>query len=742
MTLLALVTALALQSPIVEVEVRGNRLVPDATVEAYLGPLEAFSAPDAFRRLWATGLFEDLRFETENAARGAGRKLVVVVREKKLLRNVRIEGDGIEPSDLRRALAPAGFPLLAGEPFGPADAVGLARATRGIVGPDLEAEAEIVDAGEDQVDVVLRIQREKKPAVIAIAFLGNEAFDDDALRSVMRLRPKGLFSRWLRRDRFDPAVLEDDVERIRGFYRHRGFARASVGPAKVETTTEGVSIRIPVSEGAVYRFADFEVEPGPLLSDAQVRGWLPAPGSVFDGAALDEVEERIERHYGSRGYPSARVDASERVVPDGTAITTDLRVVPGDFYRVGRISFSGNRRHRDRDLRALLDLAEAERLDVPAMERGASSIRSLGQFRAVVPALDLTAGPNRADVTYHLQEVEPFEYLVGGGLTGVEGASGNGQLAAKSLLGRSETIRVDLDLGDRFRNVAASYRDPGTLSALGPWARRLVLAADFRRASVTYPDDTSQGTLDVSAGITGPLGSKLQLAAVQRFTRFDLGTSLESDVPFLTGFLGRNLRTARSGLALTYESRNRRIFPSRGRSIELGFELVALDVGAERARAHGVELLSLGRRDRHGLALIARAEAVFPRGRSREEGLPRFERLFLGSENDLRGFDIRGVGPRADGVVVGGDRLFYAGAEYRVSLADRLRLVGFFDLGNVWATDFEGETLPSMRYDAGAELRLLVPVANLPLRLGYGRNLDPLPDERPGRFFVTLELRF
>jgi hypothetical protein len=37
---------------------------------------------------------------------------------------------------------------------------------------------------------------------------------------------------------------------------------------------------------------------------------------------------------------------------------------------------------------------------------------------------------------------------------------------------------------------------------------------------------------------------------------------------------------------------------------------------------------------------------------------------------------------------------------------------------------------------------MLVPLANLPLRIGYGRNLDPIPDEPRGRFFVSFDLRF
>jgi len=45
-------------------------------------------------------------------------------------------------------------------------------------------------------------------------------------------------------------------------------------------------------------------------------------------------------------------------------------------------------------------------------------------------------------------------------------------------------------------------------------------------------------------------------------------------------------------------------------------------------------------------------------------------------------------------------------------------------------------------YTKGGELQFLAPVWNLPLRIGYARNLDPVLDEDDGRFFVTLAVRF
>jgi outer membrane protein assembly factor BamA len=168
------------------------------------------------------------------------------------------------------------------------------------------------------------------------------------------------------------------------------------------------------------------------------------------------------------------------------------------------------------------------------------------------------------------------------------------------------------------------------------------------------------------------------------------------------------------------------------------------DVSLFKLRARGQQVIPLdGSSRRHLITLGGRAESVWPFGKTEEEGLPRFERLFLGSEDDMRGFAIREVGPKtADGVPIGGDRLVYASLEYQYVVSPRARLAGFFDLGNIYATDLPDSELPTLRYDAGGELRFLAPILNFPLRFGYGVNLDPLPDETRGRFFFALSARF
>ena len=82
----------------------------------------------------------------------------------------------------------------------------------------------------------------------------------------------------------------------------------------------------------------------------------------------------------------------------------------------------------------------------------------------------------------------------------------------------------------------------------------------------------------------------------------------------------------------------------------------------------------------------ARRGAVHPAVRHRRTTLPIFEKFFLGGEYSMRGFDIRSVGPRDPvnpAIVTGGNKTLLFNAEYYINVGGPVRLLGFFDAGQV-----------------------------------------------------------
>ena len=103
--------------------------------------------------------------------------------------------------------------------------------------------------------------------------------------------------------------------------------------------------------------------------------------------------------------------------------------------------------------------------------------------------------------------------------------------------------------------------------------------------------------------------------------------------------------------------------------------------------------------------------------------LPIFERLLLGGSYSVRGYDLRTIGPRdpVSGLVIGGNKSLLFNGEYLISLFGPVRLVLFYDAGQV---QDEGQRLRMGEFvtSTGAEFRFFMPVLNVPFRLIFAYN--------------------
>jgi outer membrane protein insertion porin family len=92
----------------------------------------------------------------------------------------------------------------------------------------------------------------------------------------------------------------------------------------------------------------------------------------------------------------------------------------------------------------------------------------------------------------------------------------------------------------------------------------------------------------------------------------------------------------------------------------------------------------------------------------------------------------------ATGFPVGGTTEVLANLEYLIPLPFGLRLAGFFDVGNVYASG--ATNLFKVRSDVGAGIRWLSPFG--PIRVDYGIKLDRSSHEDLGAFQFSVGSAF
>ncbi len=182
-----LLFCLALSQSIEHVRVEGNlRLTGDA-IRRHAAIATEEELAEAFQRLWATGLFEDVRFDREDSV------LVIHVEEKTLLAAYRLEGEKLEEEELLEGLRRAGFDLHTNRAFGRDDARTVERLTQQFLGEEVDVRA--------RVELVLTVEKVPIQRLSTLELDGNEALTDAELRDVMHLKPRDWTTRVTGRDK-------------------------------------------------------------------------------------------------------------------------------------------------------------------------------------------------------------------------------------------------------------------------------------------------------------------------------------------------------------------------------------------------------------------------------------------------------------------------------------------------------------------------------------------------------------
>lgn len=149
---------------------------------------------------------------------------------------------------------------------------------------------------------------------------------------------------------FDVLDAREDAERIRNFLIRRKHRRADVDYLghDYDAESHGVTLRYRVNVGPTVQVA---VEGVP---ERNVRRWLPFRGrnDEYSEDAVDRAADTIVTELQRRGHYNAAVDTESRL--ENNVWTTTFIVTPGPQYKLAEVTFSGNRRIEEDDLREVV----------------------------------------------------------------------------------------------------------------------------------------------------------------------------------------------------------------------------------------------------------------------------------------------------------------------------------------------------------------------------------------------------
>lgn len=763
------------EAPLVErVEIQGNRFVQAETLLFYVSTkpgdrYDEVRLKEDFRRLWATGFLDDLVLQVVDGPKG--KVVVFQVQERKRIQIVDYRGSKeLTTSNIEDKLKEKDAAIRIDSFYDPGKARKVEEIIREMLAekgrPFGSVKHDAKAIGNQGLQVSFSIDDGPKARLKQIEFSGNDVFDDGKLRGAMKkLKPSGFWNlSWIGgKSTYTEEKWGTDQEGIRDFYLDHGYVTATVGKPEISYSdgksglfkkkpVKWMKLDIPVSEGDQYRVGDVKFDGLTVFKEEGIRPLFKLQtGDVYRESHLKKAYEKLQEAYGSQGYFQWTGYTERKPDPERKVVDLVIHMEEDKRYYVGRIHFTGNDTTRDKVIRREVYLNEGDVFNTELLKLSIRRINQLGYFKPMEGAPGLGPSPlgeDKLDITFKMQEQNRNQFTFGGGVSGLEGTFINAGFATTNFLGLGETFNVSAQTGKRTKNFQVAITEPYLFD------RPITAGIDLFRRRIEYQSyGAFQGYTQDSLGgvLTGGfvVGRFSRLYANYSYEVIDISGVTDSSqivnaggVPIYDPSLfdpnGRR-RESKITPSFVYNTVDSPWTPRSGRRYTLTSQLAGGPLGGTvdyfRPEAEAIWYIPHTRRTALGLRVDG--SYILPYGDTKV--LPYYQRFFLGGENQIRGYNVRTVGPIGTEpttgltTALGGNKFVLFNAEYYIDIFGPLRFLGFFDAGQAYA---EGQNidLKELRTSTGLELRFLMPVLNVPFRLIYAWN--PQRDSfQPARAF-------
>ncbi|NCW54409.1 MAG: outer membrane protein assembly factor BamA, partial [Rhodobacteraceae bacterium] len=730
------------------IDVVGNLRIESSTIRSYAGisTAKSLSAADlnaAYQSIASSGLFE----EVEIVPNGA--RLVIKVKEFPTINRVAFEGNsrlkdevlaGLVKSQTRRVFNPTEVEQ---------DRAVIAEAYANSGRLAAKVNPKFIRLSDNRVDLVFEIFEGGLVEIERISFVGNRAYSDRKLRSVLETKQAGLLRTFIQRDTFVEDRIEFDKQVLSDFYKSRGYADFRINSVNAEISQErdAYFITFNIREGQKFTVGQIDVttDLSGIDSKAFARAGKVRTGQTYSPLAIENDITRMERFANQEGLEFLRI--TPRISRNDASLSLDVNYVieRGPRIFVERIDIEGNTATLDRVIRRQFRIVEGDPFNPSEIRASARRIRALGFFSNADVTSREGSNPEQVVVDVKVEEAPTGSLSFGASYSTAAGAGGLVEYSERNFLGRGQALSLKMTAGTGNQTYSFDFTEPAflyndlSLSLLTSYA-------ETQRQFSQY----NTSALKIRPQLSFPLSEQTRLGV-----RYQYAESKLSNASLSTGaVIGEelalgNISESGLGYTLSFDSRRTGLDPDAGVLARIEQDFSGLGGDTTSLKTTGLisgEMKVLGEE----VTLIGTIEGgmlSYSKGQSRV-----VDRFQLGS-GIMRGFEPGGIGPReydsVNGVndALGGDKFAAVRLEalFPIGLPEEYGITGgvFYDVGNLWGLEYDSADIQyekgAWRQAAGVSIIWITPVG--PFRFNFSRAIAKELLDTANDFELTLATR-
>ncbi|TIW65207.1 MAG: outer membrane protein assembly factor BamA, partial [Mesorhizobium sp.] len=626
---------------------------------------------------------------------------------------------------------------------------------------DAAVTTQIMELGDNRVNVVFNINEGGRTQIAAINFVGNSAYSSRRLSDVINTKRSSWLSFVLRDDVYDEDKLRADQELLRRFYYNHGYADFQVVSAvgELDDTTNKYTVTITVQEGDRYTFGDVSVESTiPEVDSKSLESVIEThKGDVYNAKDVEDSIIALTEKVAGSGYAFAQVTPRGDRNFENHTISVVYTIDQGTKAYIERIEIRGNDRTRDYVIRREFDVSEGDAFNQVLIQRAKKRLEALNYFEKVDISTVPGSQPDQVVLVVDVVEKSTGEFSIGAGYsTGGDtpGPSVEGSITERNFLGRGQYIKLAAGGGKNSRDYSISFTEPYFLG------RRIAAGFDVfqqTRNYTHYDSETLGATVRFGLPITDSISTQLAYNIAQEKYKYDDcddnddGTQGDCDLSqaIKDGIAESPWLKSSVSLGLVYNTIDDMKNPHEGIYINGTTEVAGLGGDAKWVKLTGRASVYQTLSEQLDLVGLVSAGAGHIAGFG-DDGLRIFDQ-FQSNDRMIRGFEYGGIGPAdvATGDHLGGTTYFNASAEAQFPLpvipeSFGLRGAVFADAATLYGSKVTTVTQTStdMKLRASVGIGLMWASPFGPIRIDYAVPVKKEPTDDVQEFNFGIATRF
>ncbi len=577
--------------------------------------------------------------------------------------------------------------------------------------------------------VIFKIREGAKVKIAEVKFVGNASLTARSLRGQMETKKWWIFSWLTGSGRFKDDQFDDDLDKVRDYYREQGFLDVDIPQDKVlfnYPSPDKLQLVVQVTEGRRYRLGEIAFSGNKLFESSLLKRVVrQKTGVIFVPSKIDKDRERLDDFYGKDGYLDTRVSLVRKPNLSTGAIDVEYKIVESEKFQVESIVIEGNTKTKSTVILRELVLGPGDVFSTVLMKISQLRLENTRFFEDVNMSPQETNIPGRRNMRIAVREGRTGNLTFGAGFSSLERATLFAEVSQSNFdlfnrrsffQGDGQKFRLRMQIGSLSSEIVMNFEEPWLFQ------RQLGLGFSVFRTSSEY-NSTFYTQLETGFEVylrkhlfelwNGRLSYTYQIVGIN-----DVSPSASAIIRNLEG----NNALSQIGFQMERDTRDKIINTTSGNRVEINTSFAGGPLGGDavnnfyKLEFRGAQFFPVFETQTQVLGLRLRGGVVQNFGDSVD--VPYYNKFYLGGPTTLRGFEFRDVSPRDNfDEPIGGKSYGFFSAEYSMDIVSPIRFAIFYDAGfvNRKAYDFN----PSGYNDNfGVGLRLFV--AGAPLSLDFG----------------------